>query len=241
MNNILQTYTRVRLKDYWGSARIIGEQLREANYDFDFPLMPQAEEIRNIITHYCILPVVSTAVRAKVPPVKSVLLAGPPHNGKHRLADMICTELGACRFVLNLHYIKSVYRGTAGIVMLLHLIVKLGRIFQPSVVVIESAEYLFSKKAPKTFQSEFQGTVQSNFQSNQNPLFFSTFFSFSLVVIKKELQKYLKQMPPEDRLLFLGITSSPAECDPKVISKLFDKIIPVPLPDYHARVSKFLL
>ena len=94
MNNILRTYNRVRLKDYWGSARIVGEQLREANYDFDFPLMPQAEEIRNIITHYCILPVASTDVRSKVPPVKSVLLAGPPHNGKHRLADIICTELG---------------------------------------------------------------------------------------------------------------------------------------------------
>ncbi|OQV21325.1 putative IQ and AAA domain-containing protein 1 [Hypsibius exemplaris] len=211
MNNVLQIYTRVRINDYWGSARIIGEQLREANYDFDLPLMPQAEEIRNIITHYCILPVASAEVRAKVPPVKSVLLAGPPHNGKHRLADMICTELGASRFVLNLNHIKTIYRGRSGIIMLLHLIIKLGRIFQPSVIVIESAEYLFSKRAPKTFKSEFK-------------------------VIKKELQKYMKKMPPEDRLLILGITSSPVECNPKVASKLFNKIIPVPLPDYHARI-----
>lgn len=159
MNNILQSYPQVQMKDYWGSVRFIGEQLREANYDFDKPLMPQAEEIRNALVHYCVLPTVSITVREKVPPVKSLLLAGPAHNGKHMLADAVCTALGATKFLLDLNYIKSMYKGKAGITMLLHLIRKLGRIFQPSVIVIDHAEYLFSKKAPKTFKSEYKGTL----------------------------------------------------------------------------------
>lgn len=134
-----------------------GEQLRNANYDFDQPLMPQAEEIRNILRHYCVLATASAEVREKTPPIKSLLLAGPPHNGKHLLADCVCTALGACRFNLSLNFIKPIYRGKAGIVMMIHLIFKMARMFQPSVVVVENADFLVSKKAPKPFKAEYRG------------------------------------------------------------------------------------
>lgn len=59
-----------------------------------------------------------------------------------------------------------------------------------------------------------------------------------LTAIKKEIQKTLKKMPLRERVFVLGVTSSPTDCPGKKILSVFNKIIPVPLPDLHARVGK---
>ena len=68
---------------------------------------------------------------------------------------------------------------------------QVGRLLQPAVIWIDSAEKTFVKKVPKTDKTEPKR-------------------------LKKELPKLLKALTPADRLLLVGTSETPWEADQKV-------------------------
>ena len=94
--------------------------------------------------------------------------------------------------------------------MLIHMVMKVGKALQPSVIFINDAEKTFLKKVPKTDTSDPKR-------------------------LKKDLPKTLKGWKPEDRLLLVGTSSKPLDCDLKGLCGLYQKIILIPRPDYGSR------
>ena len=92
----------------------------------------------------------SSSVHEKAPHVKSVLICGPRQTGKKMLVHAICTETAANLFDLSPANIAGKYPGKSGLQMLMHMVFKVARALQPSVIYIGGAERSWMKKVPKT-------------------------------------------------------------------------------------------
>ncbi|CAH6791916.1 Iqca [Phodopus roborovskii] len=136
---------KVNLSDYIGEYSYLGTTLRQVAIE----PMPSLLDVRQLITLYGILPLGSPEVHEKAPLVKSLLLAGPPGVGKKMLVHAICTETGANLFNLSSSNIAGKYPGKNGLQMMLHLVFKVARQLQPSVVWIQDTEKTFYKKVPQ--------------------------------------------------------------------------------------------
>jgi len=116
-------------------------------------------------------------------------------------------------FDLTAANIAGKYPGKAGLQMMLHMVFKVARQLQPSVVYIGDAERTFVKKVPKTDKSDPKR-------------------------LKKDLPKILKTLKPEDRVLIVGTSRMPFDGEIKPFCGMYQKILLLPRPDY---ASRFLL
>ncbi|XP_069502115.1 IQ and AAA domain-containing protein 1-like [Ambystoma mexicanum] len=207
LQGILKPAQNVHLMDFVGDFSYLGTTLRQGNVE----PMPSLLDVRWNIALHAILPLGSAFVHEKGPLVKSILLAGPAGTGKRMLVHAVCTETGANLFDLSPDNISSKYPGTSGLQMLMHLVLKVGRLLQPSVIWIGDTEKVFYKKVPKEEK-----------QSDPKRL-------------KKYIPKALKLLKPEDRVLFIGTSNKPFAADVKTFCKAYEKIILVPRPDYASR------
>ncbi|XP_048664754.1 dynein regulatory complex protein 11 isoform X8 [Marmota marmota marmota] len=192
---------------YKGEYSYLGTTLRHVSIE----PMPSLLDVRQLITLYGILPLGSAAVHEKAPLVKSLLLAGPSGVGKKMLVHTICTETGANLFNLSAANIAGKYPGKNGLQMMLHMVFKVARQLQPSVVWIEDAEKTFYKKVP-------------NNEKMNDPK-----------RLKKQLPKILKLLKPDDRILIVGTTQHPFDAELQSFCRAYQKIILVPRPDYASR------
>lgn len=67
---------------------------------------------------------------------------------------MIYFLSGAVLFDLTPANIVGKYPGKSGLIMLIHLVVKVSRLLQPSVIYMDNAERPFVKKIPKTDKTD---------------------------------------------------------------------------------------
>ncbi|KAM5268668.1 dynein regulatory complex protein 11 isoform 2-T2 [Hipposideros larvatus] len=153
----------------------------------------------------------SAAVHEKAPFVRSLLLAGPSGVGKNMLVHAICTETGANLFNLSSANVAGKYPGKSGLQMMLHMVLKVARQLQPSVVWIRDTEKTFYKKVP----------------SAERPM--------EPKRLKKQLPKILKLLKPNDRILIVGTTHRPFDAELQSFCRVYQKIILVPRPDYASR------
>ncbi|XP_060049531.1 dynein regulatory complex protein 11 [Erinaceus europaeus] len=198
---------KVNLADFIGDYCFLGTSLRQVSVE----PMPSLLDVRQLVTLYGILPLGSATVHEKAPLVKSLLLAGPAGVGKKMLVHAICTETGANLFNLSAANIAGKYPGKVGLQMLLHVVFKVARELQPSVVWIEDTEKTFYKRVPNTERS-------------MDPK-----------RLKKQLPRVLKLLNPEDRVLIVGTTRRPFDAELQSFCKVYQKIILVPRPDYASR------
>uniref|UniRef100_UPI00398F249C dynein regulatory complex protein 11-like n=1 Tax=Pristiophorus japonicus TaxID=55135 RepID=UPI00398F249C len=204
---LLKPVPQVHLSDYLGEFSYLGTTLIHANIN----PMPSLYDIRQIIAMYAILPLGSQPLHEKAPLVKSILLAGPVGVGKKMLVHSICTETSATFFDLSARNIAGKYVGKAGLQMMLHMVFKVAKLLQPSVVWIDEAEKTFLKKVPKE---------QKALEPKR---------------LKKDLPKVLKQIKPEDRVLLVGTSSRPFDAQLPPFFKVYDRIILIPRADYSSR------
>ncbi|NXW61536.1 DRC11 protein, partial [Eurystomus gularis] len=197
----------VNLSDYVGEYNYLGSTLRQV----DVEPMPSLADVRQLIALYGILPLGSQTVHEKAPLLKALLLAGPAGVGKKMLVHAICTETGANLFNLSASNIAGKYPGKNGLQMMLHIVLKVAKQLQPSVVWIGDTEKIFSKAAPKAGEEV-------------NPE--------QLAVI---LPKFLKALKAQDRVLLVGTTNRPFDANLKPFCNVYQKIIPIPRPDYSSR------
>ncbi|NXE45648.1 DRC11 protein, partial [Casuarius casuarius] len=202
----------VHLSDYVGKYSYLGTALRQV----DVEPMPSLSDVRQLIALYGVLPLGSQAVHEKAPLVKAMLLAGPAGVGKKMLVHAICTETGANLFDLSASNIAGKYPGKNGLQMMLHMVFKVAKLLQPSVVWIGDTEKTFYKKVPKA-------------EKEMDPK-----------RLKKILPKFLKALKAEDRVLLVGTTERPFDADLRPFCKVYQKIILIPRPDYASRFGKYL-
>uniref|UniRef100_A0A8B9P1D3 IQ motif containing with AAA domain 1 n=1 Tax=Apteryx owenii TaxID=8824 RepID=A0A8B9P1D3_APTOW len=153
----------------------------------------------------------SQVVHKKAPLVKAMLLAGPTGVGKKMLVHAICTETGANLFNLSASNIAGKYLGKNGLQMMLHMVFKVAKQLQPSVLWIGDTEKTFYKKVPKA-------------EEEMDPK-----------RLKEILPKYLEVLKAEDRVLLVGTTRRPFDADLRPFCKVYQKIILIPRPDYASR------
>ncbi|KGL78221.1 IQ and AAA domain-containing protein 1, partial [Tinamus guttatus] len=201
----------VNLCDYVGEYSYLGTALRQA----DVEPMPSLSDVRQLIALYGILPLGSQAVHEKAPLVKAMLLAGPAGVGKKMLVHAICTETGANLFNLSASNIAGKYPGSSGLQMMLHLVYKVAKQLQPSVVWIGDAEKTFYKKVPK---------AEKEIDPKR---------------LKRILPTFLKLLKAEDRVLLVGTSRRPFDADLRPFCKVYQKIILIPRPDYASRFGKY--
>lgn len=101
--------------------------------------------------------------------------------------------------------------------MLIHMVFKVARVMQPSVIYIDQVEKVFLSDKKKL--KEYGSTEPLN-------------------RIKKEFLKEVKTMAKGERVLILGASSEPHLCvkkDQKALMEFFQKHVHLPLPDYASR------
>ncbi|XP_048454819.1 dynein regulatory complex protein 11 [Rhincodon typus] len=204
---LLMRPRNVRLSDFLGEYNYLGTTLRQT----DIEPMPSLLDVRQLIALYGILPLGSQAVHEKAPLVKSLLLAGPSGVGKKMLVHALCTETGANLFNLSPHNTAGKYPGKIGLKMMIHMVFKVARMLQPSVVWIDNAEKVFYKKVPK---------MEKQLEPKR---------------LKKSFPKILKSIKAEDRVLIVGTTRRPFDAELKSFCRGFQKIVLIPRPDYTSR------
>ncbi|XP_043471559.1 dynein regulatory complex protein 11 [Leptopilina heterotoma] len=203
VNGIIKFYPEVKLDNFKGEKSFSNYELRDKEKD---PL-PTLGDIRQLLIEYCILPLGNEIVREHTPLVRSVLIAGPHGSGKKMIVNAICTELGATLFDITPANIAGKYPGKTGLIMLLHLLSKVSKLLQPSVIFMDGAEKPFVKKVPKSDKTDPKR-------------------------LKKDLSKLVKNITNEDRVILIGTSSSPWEGDQKLLYQTYDKVIFIPRPDY---------
>ncbi|XP_005049006.1 PREDICTED: IQ and AAA domain-containing protein 1 [Ficedula albicollis] len=199
----------VNLSDYIGYYNCQRNILRETGAQ----PVPSIPEVRQLVALYGILPLGSQTVHENAPLVKSLLLAGPAGVGKKMLVHAICTEAGANLFKLTSSSIAGKYPGRDALMMMLHMILKVGKELQPSVLWIGDTERMFAKGAPK-------GEDELNFRR-----------------LAKLLPQFLRAVKPQDRVLLVGTTSRPFDANLGPFCKVYQKIILIPKPDYLTRFA----
>ncbi|KAM6269058.1 dynein regulatory complex protein 11 [Porphyrio hochstetteri] len=196
----------VNLSDYVGEYSYLGTTLHQAEVE----PMPSLADVRQLIALYGILPLGSQTVHEKAPVVKALLLAGPAGVGKKMLVHAICTETGANLFNLSASNIAGKYPGNNSLQMMLHMVLKVAKQLQPSVVWIGDTEEIFSKAVKG--EEEMSPRRLANM-----------------------LPKFLKALKAQDRVLLVGTTTRPFDANLKPLCRAYQKIILIPRPDYASR------
>jgi SpoVK/Ycf46/Vps4 family AAA+-type ATPase len=202
----------LNLSDFEGEYSYLGTTLRQAGIE----PMPSLTDVRHLAALYGILHMGSESVHEKAPLVKSMLITGPRGCGKKTLAHIICNELGATVFDFSAANLAGKYPGKDGLKMLMHLLSKVGKALQPTVILINDCEKQFLKKVPK---------AEKELEPKR---------------LKKALPKFMKGIKAEHRFLLIGTSDVPFDVPVKALCKQYPNIIMIPRPDYASRFRKFL-
>lgn len=143
--NIIIKPDGFRLSDFEGEFSYLGTTLRQAGIE----PMPSLTDARHLAALFGILPLGSQGVHEKAPLVKSILITGPRGCGKKMLAHIIANETGATLFDLSPANILGKYPGKDGLKMLMHLISKVGKALEPTILLINNCEKQLAKKLSK--------------------------------------------------------------------------------------------
>ncbi|XP_048193710.1 LOW QUALITY PROTEIN: IQ and AAA domain-containing protein 1-like [Perognathus longimembris pacificus] len=204
---LLKKIKTVALKDFIGDCLYLGSALNLAN---KLP-MPSLFDIRQNVALYGVLRLGSPDIHSMAPLIRSLLLVGPSGMGKKMLVQAVCTETGANLFDLSPDNVMGKYPGKSGSQMLVHLVFKVARLLQPSVIWIREAEKTFYKRIPKE-------------ERKMDPK-----------RIKKDLTKALRLLSPGDRVLLIGTSEQPYLADMKALCRAYERILFIPRPDYASR------
>jgi len=193
---------------------------------------PSFAQIRAAVTEYCILPIGSQEVKAHAPlnlyvkgskrvakNATPVLLVGSHGAGKKMLVNAVATETGANLFNLTPSNTEGKYPGKKAYEMV-HTVLKVAKALPPSVVWIDNAESVFTS-GKKKGGGEPPNRILKHLTACLNP------------------KKGPALLEPEDRVIIIGTSSQPYNCekakDFNAFKDFFSKILMMPLPDYPSR------
>ncbi|XP_059789013.1 IQ and AAA domain-containing protein 1-like [Balaenoptera ricei] len=204
---LLKKCETVALKDYVGDCLCLGSTLNLAYK----PPMPSLFDIRQNVALYGVLRLGSPDIHSMAPLIRSILLVGPSGMRKKMLVKAVCTETGANLFDLSPGNLQGKYPGKTGVQTLVHIVFKVARYLQPSVIWIGDAEKNFYKRVPKE-------------DKEMDPK-----------RIKKDLTKALRLLNPGDRVMLMGTTDRPQAAEMKGLCRTYERVLLLPRPDYASR------
>uniref|UniRef100_A0A2K5EG52 IQ motif containing with AAA domain 1 like n=1 Tax=Aotus nancymaae TaxID=37293 RepID=A0A2K5EG52_AOTNA len=200
----------VALKDYIGDCLYLGSTLSLAK---KLP-MPSLFDIRQNVALYAVLRLGSPDIHTMAPFIRSILLVGPSGMGKKMLVKAVCTETGANLFDLSPDNLLGKYPGRNGAQMMVHIVFKVARLLQPSVIWIGNAEKNFYKKIPKEDRE------------------------IDPKRIKKDLTKALRLLTPGDCVMLIGTTSRLQLAEIRGLCRVYERIFFMPRPAYASRYGE---
>ncbi|KAG8506149.1 IQ and AAA domain-containing protein 1-like, partial [Galemys pyrenaicus] len=218
----LKKSEKVSLSDYLGDCLYLGTTLNLAN---KLP-MPSLFDTRQNMALYGVLRLGSPDIHSMAPLIRSMLLVGPSGMGKKMLVKAVCTETGANLFDLSPSNLQDKYPGKAGVQMLVHMVFKVARLLQPSVIWIENAEKNFYKKVPKEEKEDRRSHCAPPAPAPEQ---------MDPKRIKKDLSKALRQLAPGDRVMLIGTSRQPQLAEIKGLCRTYERILFMPRPDYASR------
>lgn len=86
---VIRNYEIVSLRDWHGDLSYQNYEARRESRDYTHRL----GEVKQLVTEYCVLPLISKETHQIAPLVRSVCIYGLPGTGKTFLANAICTEV----------------------------------------------------------------------------------------------------------------------------------------------------
>ncbi|XP_011214460.2 dynein regulatory complex protein 11 [Bactrocera dorsalis] len=143
---------------------------------------------------------------------KSLCIAGPLNNGKKLLSQIIAFEIDAV--FMNLSPEKTQAYSNEDLNYLMHVVMKVAKAFQPTIIFIQDVHRVYWKRIPKE-------------QEYLNPRLLQKVIS----------TKILKAIKKEDKIMLLGTTDAPWSAKPKM-RRVFQKSLLIPRCDYG---TSFLL
>lgn len=167
------------------------------------------------------------------------MITGPRKCGKKMIAHIIANEVGATLFDLSAANIVGKYPGKDGLKMLMHLVSKVGKALQPTVILINDCHKQFVKKVAK---ADKQVRICILFMLLYHDLNDITLLSFKLETkrLKKALPKFMKTIKADHRILLVGTSGAPFDAPVKPLCKLYSNIIMIPRPDYASRFCNLI-
>ncbi|XP_065079476.1 dynein regulatory complex protein 11 [Ochlerotatus camptorhynchus] len=197
--NVIRKYKRRKLEDFIGDYNYAAFEKR--NYLQQDPPAAMGE-VRDIIRTW--LFGMGPLVISKP---KSFCLLGPRGYGKTMLVESICSETDAVLFDLSVETVAPV--AAAQIPLLLHTVLKMARILQPTVICIDEAHKLFYKKVPPD-------------EKSLDPTKLGMYLFKQLV----------KQIKKDEKILLVGTSSQPWTAKMGKFKKCFEKFLLIPKTDY---------
>ncbi|XP_062049793.1 IQ and AAA domain-containing protein 1-like [Lepus europaeus] len=204
---LIKKNEKVALKDYIGDCLYLGATLNLAR---KLP-MPSLFDVRQNVALYGVLRLGSPDIHSMAPLIRSILLVGPSGMGKKMLVNAVCTETSANLFDLSPDNLQGKCSGKNGVQMIVHMVFKVARLLQPSVIWIGNAEKNFYKKVPKE-------------ERKMDPK-----------RIKKDLTRAVRLLAPGDRVMLIGTTSRPQLAEMKGLCRVYERVLFIPRPDYASR------
>ena len=230
-NKLINNYKERKISDLVGDFNYLGtvqQQLDRKDKKAWVPPDPSMAQLRASITEYCVLPLGSSTVKAKLETndIKTIMLYGPSGSGKTMMVEAIASELGALLVNISPNRVKDAkdfQNGSKGADKLLHMIYEIARedlekqpLGNPNAPVV-----VYMDECDKFFEA---GGKKSKVDK-KGPKCFS-----------KPLMAYKKGFKHTDRIIFVGTTSNPDKADKKEIKNFFDKFLFMPYPDYPSRL-----
>ncbi|XP_012935147.1 dynein regulatory complex protein 11 [Aplysia californica] len=206
LEGIIKKVPNTPLSDFLGSYNLISDTDAET-----IECLPDLADIRKMVFDFGILPMSSSSVHLLAPFYKSLILVGPHGSGKRMLVDALCYELGATFFDLSPDNLQDKYEGKQGQQMLMHLVMKVGKEMEPSVIFIGNCDQMFTKALPPEVAE------------------------LKPARMKKDLTKAMKFIGPEDRILLVGTSKYPFKASMAPMMKLYQRLIFIFPPTHSSR------
>ncbi|XP_021711933.1 IQ and AAA domain-containing protein 1-like [Aedes aegypti] len=197
--SVIRTYKKKKIDDFIGDYNYAAYEKR--NFLLQDPLAAMGE-VRDILKTWLF-----GMGPLGLPKPKSFCLLAPPGYGKTLLVEAICNETDAVLFDLSPATVAPT--SAAEIPLLLHMVLKMSRILQPTVICIDEAHKLFYKKIPPG-------------EASLDPTKLGK-------VLFKQLVKQIKK---DDKILLVGTSSQPWTAKMGKFKKCFEKFLLIPKTDY---------
>ncbi|XP_067612824.1 dynein regulatory complex protein 11 isoform X2 [Eurosta solidaginis] len=190
-----------------GELAIIHKELRALVDEYMRTLGPAKGDIK-MVAQECMLGLGEFTVDKP----KSLCLAGPLNNGKTLLSHIMAFETDAV--FINLSPENTQFFDGENVNYFMHVVMKVAKAFQPTIIFIQNVHRVFWKKIPKDQEYLKPRLLQK--------------------AIKTKILKHIKK---NDRILLLGTTDAPWSANPKM-RRIFQKVLLIQSCDYG---TSFLL
>nr|XP_029713011.1 IQ and AAA domain-containing protein 1-like [Aedes albopictus] len=197
--NVIRTYKKRRIDDFIGDYNYAAYEKR--NFLLEDPPAAMGE-VRDIIKTWLF-----GMGSLGLPKPKSFCLLGPSGYGKTMLVEAVCNETDAVLFDLSVATVAPI--PVAEIPLMMHMILKMARILQPTVICIDEAHKLFYKKIPPD-------------EKSLDPT------KLGKVLFKR----LIKQIKKDEKILLVGTSSQPWTAKVGKFKKCFEKFLLIPKTDY---------